>query len=286
MANPALEPDRRYEAVAISFPDRRAEARRRFRRFFLSLPVSCRDHARLFESYSLDIGLGGMSLLAEQPKPLGGELILQFSFSPDLYVEFHSEVIHASEQTDLGRQATVGLQFIRGTDTERKALASYLAGVANMAIPPQPTWSPALHWHRSEFLCERMVRVNGIGGTGGTEQTADAVPGWPGGWERQIQDEFLRAVIPDAWHEQGLQLSTVEATIHHAVGALTEAVLLLRLKITAIKRSTISVRFDYISPPSSRIVAQGQQIFVFSNANGRLIPVPAEFLAHYRQRYV
>jgi acyl-CoA thioesterase FadM len=278
MANPALEPDRRYEAVAISFPDRRAEARRRFRRFFLSLPVSCRDHARLFESYSLDIGLGGMSLLAEQPKPLGGELILQFSFSPDLYVEFHSEVIHASEQTDLGRQATVGLQFIRGTDTERKALASYLAGVANMAIPPQPTWSPALHWHRSEFLCERLVRVNGTGEA--------AVAAWPGGWEQQVQDEFIRAVIPDAWHEQGLQLSTVEATIHHAVGAATEAALLVRLKITAIKRSTISVRFDYLSPSTRRAVAQGQQIFAFSNADGRLIPVPAEFLAHYRQRYV
>jgi len=283
MANPALEPDRRYESVAISFPDRRAEARRRFRRFFLSLPVSCRDHARLFESYSLDIGLGGMSLLAEQPKPLGGELILQFSFSPDLYVEFHSEVIHASEQTDLGRQATVGLQFIRGTDTERKALASYLAGIANMAIPPQPTWSPALHWHRSEFLCERLVQVNG---TGGAEQTVGPPPGWPGGWERQVQDEFLRAVIPKNWHEQGLQLSSVEATIHHAVGAASEAALLLRLKVTAIKRSTISVRFDYLSPATRRVVAQGQQIFAFSNANGRLIPVPLEFLAHYRQRYV
>jgi len=280
MANPALEPDRRYESVAISFPDRRAETRRRFRRFFLSLPVSCRDHARLFESYSLDIGLGGMSLLAEQPKPLGGELILQFSFSTDLYVEFHSEVIHASEQTDLGRQATVGLQFIRGTDTERKALASYLAGVANMAIPPQPAWSPALHWHRSEFLCERLVQVNGTG------RTAGGVPGWPGGWERQVQEEFIRAVIPDAWHEQGLQLSTVEATIHHAVGAATEAAWLLRLKITAIKRSTISVRFDYLSPSTRRVVAQGQQIFAFSNASGRLIPVPAEFLVHYRQRYV
>lgn len=280
MANPALEPDRRFEAVAISFPDRRAEARRRFRRFFLSLPVSCRDHARLFESYSLDIGLGGMSLLAEQPKPLGGELILQFSFSPDLYVEFHSEVIHASEQTDLGRQATVGLQFIRGTDTERKALASYLAGVANMAIPPQPTWSPALRWHRSEFLCERLVRVNGAG------EAAGAVPAWPGGWERQVQDEFTRAVLPGAWHEQGLRLSTVEATIHHAVGAATESALLIRLRITAIKRSTISVRFDYLSPSTRQVVAQGQQIFAFSNTDGRLIPVPAEFLAHYRQRYV
>jgi acyl-CoA thioesterase FadM len=280
MANPALEPDRRYESVAISFPDRRAESRRRFRRFFLSLPVSCRDHARLFESYSLDIGLGGMSLLAEQPKPLGGELILQFSFSPDLYVEFHSEVIHASEQTDLGRQATVGLQFIRGTDTERKALASYLAGVANMAIPPQPTWSPALHWHRSEFLCERLVQVNGMGGGG---QMAGAAPG---GWERQVQDEFIRSVIPEGWSAQGLQLSTVEATIHHAVGAAPEAMLLLRLKITAIKRSTISVRFDYLSPATRRIVAQGQQIFAFSSANGRLIPVPSEFLAHYRQRFI
>lgn len=280
MANPALEPDRRYDSVAISFPDRRAESRRRFRRFFLSLPVSCRDHARLFESYSLDIGLGGMSLLAEQPKPLGGELILQFSFSPDLYVEFHSEVIHASEQTDLGRQATVGLQFIRGTDTERKALASYLAGVANMAIPPQSTWSPALHWHRSEFLCERLVQVNGMGGAG---QTAG---GAPGGWERQVQDEFIRSVIPEGWLAQGLQLSTVEATIHHAVGTGPEAMLLLRLKITAIKRSTISVRFDFLSPATRRIVSQGQQIFAFSSANGRLIPVPSEFLAHYRQRFI
>jgi len=283
MANPALEPDRRYESVAISFPDRRADARRRFRRFFLSLPVSCRDHARLFESYSLDIGLGGMSLLAEQPKPLGGELILQFSFSPDLYVEFHSEVIHASEQTDLGRQATVGLQFIRGTDTERKALASYLAGFANMAIPPQPAWSPALHWHRSEFLCERLVQVNEAEGAG---RAAGAVLGWPGGWERQIRDEFIRAVIPKDWHEQGLQLSTVEATIHHAVGAVSEAALLLRLRVTAIKRSTISVRFDYLTPTTRRVVAQGQQVFAFSNAGGRLIPVPLEFLAHYRQRYV
>jgi len=280
MANPALEPDRRYESVAISFPDRRADARRRFRRFFLSLPVSCRDHARLFESYSLDIGLGGISLMAEQPKPLGGELILQFSFSPDLYVEFHSEVIHASEQTDLGRQATVGLQFIRGTDTERKALASYLAGVANMVIPPQPSWSPALHWHRSEFLSEHLVQVNGTG------KAAGAATGWSNSWERQVQEEFIRAVIPESWHAQGLQLSTVEATIHHAVGAPHETTLLLRLKITAIKRSTISVRFEYVSPSSSRVVAQGQQIFVFSNTSGRLIPVPAEFLAHYRLRYV
>ncbi len=283
MANPALEPDRRYESVAVSFPDRRADARRRFRRFFLSLPVSCRDHARLFESYSLDIGLGGISLLAEQPKPLGGELILQFSFSPDLYVEFHSEVIHASEQTDLGRQATVGLQFIWGTDTERKALASYLAGVANMVIPPQPTWSPALHWHRSEFLCERLVQVNGTGGAG---PSAGVSLAWSGGWERQVQDEFIRAVIPAAWHERGLQLGTVEATIHHAVGAAQESTLLLRLKITAIKRSTISVRFEYLSPATRRVVAQGQQIVAFSSANGRLIPVPSEFLAHYRQRFV
>jgi acyl-CoA thioesterase FadM len=280
MANPAHEPDRRYEAVAISFPDRRASTRRRFRRFFLSLPVSCRENTRLFESHSLDIGLGGMSLLAEPSKLLGGELILQFSFSPDLYVEFHSEVIHASEQTDFGRQATLGLQFIRGTDTERKALASYLAGVANMAISPQPLWSPALHWHRSEFLCERLVRVDETG------EAAGAVTAWPGGWERQVEEEFSRAVIPDAWHEQGLQLSTVEATIHHAVCAATEAALLVRLKVTAIMRSTISVRFEYVSPSTRRVVAQGQQIFAFSNANGRLIPVPEEFLAHYRQRYV
>jgi acyl-CoA thioesterase FadM len=280
MANPALEPDRRFDSIAISFPDRRAETRRRFRRFLLSLPVSCRDHARLFESYSLDIGLGGMSMLAVQPKPLGGELILQFSFSPDLYVEFHSEVIHATEQTDFGRHMTVGLQFIRGTDTERKALASYLAGIANMAIPPQPAWSPTLHWHRSEFLCERAVQVTGTGEAG---QATAAVPG---GWERQIQEEFIRTVIPDAWHARGLQLTTVEATIHHAVGAAPEATLLLRLKVTAIKRSNINVRFDYLSPAARRIVAQGQQIFAFSNANGRLIPVPAEFLVHYRQRFV
>ncbi|HUJ78932.1 MAG TPA: PilZ domain-containing protein [Nitrospiria bacterium] len=279
MANPALEPDRRFESIAISFPDRRAETRRRFRRFLLSLPVSCRDHARLFESYSLDIGLGGMSMLAMQPKPLGGELILQFSFSPDLYVEFHSEVVHASDQNDPGRQATVGLQFIRGTDTERKALASYLAGVANMAIPPQPTWSPTLNWHRSEFLCEHMVQATGTGRTG----QADAAPME---WERQIKDEFVRAVIPDVWHARGLQLVTVEATIHHAVGATAEAALLLRLKITSIKRSTINVRFDYLSPATRRIVAQGQQIFAFSNTNGRLIPVPAEFLTYYRQRFV
>ncbi len=280
MANPATESDRRYETVSIAFPDRRAEPRRRFRRFLISLPVSCRNHARVVESYSLDIGLGGIALLAEQPKPLGGELILQFSFSPDLYVEFHSEVIHAAESTQLNRQAIIGLQFIRGTDTERKALASYLAGVANMTIQPQAAWAPGLPWHRAEFLSSRLVAVD-VGGGGAQHLTR-----WPGGWERQVQEEFALAVMPAELTENGLQLSTVEATIHHAVGVAPEATLLLRLRVAAIKRATITVRFQYVNPRTSQLVAEGQQLFAFFNLGGRLIPIPTEFLSHYRQRYV
>jgi acyl-CoA thioesterase FadM len=280
MANPAIESDRRYESASIPFPDRRTEARRRFRRFLLSLPVSCRDPVRLVESYSLDIGLGGISLLAEQPRPIGGEVVLQFSFSPDLYVEFHSEVVHAAESTELNRQATVGLQFIRGTDTERKALASYLAGVANMAITPQPAWTPGLHWHRAEFLTALLVKISVNGGA------MEAPLHWPGGWERQVQDEFVRAVMPAGWDVNGLHLGTVEATIHHVVGSALGTTLLLRLKVAAIKRATITVQFSYVNPRTNQVVAEGQQIFAFSNPGGRLIPVPAEFLTHYRQHYV
>lgn len=280
MANPAIESDRRYEAVSIPFSDRRADARRRFRRFLISLPVSCRDRAKLVESYSLDIGLGGISLLAEQPKSLGGELVLQFSFSPDLYVEFHSEVIHAAESTDLSRQATVGLQFIRGTDTERKALASYLAGVANMTIPPQTAWTAPGLWHRSEFLSSRLIKVEPDAGA--TER-----PGrWPGGWEQQVQEEFVRAVVPVELSDNGLRLATVEATIHHAIGVAPDSTLLLRLKVAAIKRATVNLHFYFVNPRTGRIVAEGQQVLAFSNPGGRLIPIPSEFLAHYRQRYI
>lgn len=281
MANPAIESDRRYDTVSIAFPDRRAEPRRRFRRFLLSLPVSCWDHTRLIESCSLDIGLGGINLLAEQPKPIGGELLLQFSFSPDIYVEFHSEVVHASESTDLRRQATVGLQFIRGTDTERKALASYLAGVANMTIPPHTGSVPGLLWHRSEYLSDRLVTIDG--GAGGLARGSLE---WPGGWERQVRDEFVRAVVPTAFLENGLQLSTVEATIHHAIGISPEGTLLLRVKVTSIKRATITVRFEYLHPRTRRVIADGQQIIAFTNPNGRLIPIPADFLSLYRQRHI
>ncbi|MEW6325784.1 MAG: PilZ domain-containing protein [Nitrospirota bacterium] len=279
MANPAIESDRRYETVSISFPDRRAEPRRRFRRFLISLPVSCRDRAKLVESYSLDIGLGGIALLAEQSAPIGGELILQFSFSPDLYVEFHSEVVHASESTELSRQATVGLQFIRGTDTERKALASYLAGIANMTIQPPAAWTAPGLWHRSEFLSSRLITMDPSAGPPGQ-------PGWPGGWERQVQEEFVRAVIPPELAENGLRLITVEGTIRHVIGAAPEATLLLRLKVSAIKRATVNLQLFFVNPGTGQIIAEGQQVLAFANPGGRLIPVPSEFLAHYRQRFI
>ena len=281
LANPSLESDRRFDTVSISFPDRRLESRRRFRRFLLSLPVSCRDRTRLVESSSIDIGLGGISLLTDQSKVVGDELILQFSFSRDLYVEFHGEVIHAAEGTEPRRQASLGLQFIRGTDTERKALASYLAGVANMAIPSQASWVPGLNWHRSEFLGDRIVTVN--------RQGQDQPSGMPGGlwqWESQVQDEFVRAVVPSNFSESGLRLTTVEATIHHVGGTQYDRTARLRLKVMAMKRATIVVRFEYLHPQNGMLIAEGQQIFAFVNPNGRLIPIPTDFLTVYRQRYI
>jgi acyl-CoA thioesterase FadM/Tfp pilus assembly protein PilZ len=280
MVNPAIESDRRFQTNSITFPDRRVESRRRFRRFLLTMPVSCRDQARLIESYSVDIGLGGIALLAESSKPVGDEIVLQFSFSPDLYVEFHSEVVHIADSSDLRRQAMLGLQFIRGTDTERKALASYLAGVANMAIPPQTGAASGQFWHRAEYLTDRLVTVNG------------RKPGAPGSsanlwdWECQVQEEFIHAALPAVFTDNGLRLSTVEATIHHAAGGVDEQELLLRLRVIAIKRSTITIRFEYVDPERHMIVAEGQQVFTFANQNGRFIPIPAEFLAAYRQRYI
>ena len=281
MVNPATDSDRRYDAASITFPERRTETRRRFRRFLISLPVSCRDRAYLSESYSLDIGLGGIGLFTEQLKPLGSELLLQFSFSPDLYVEFHSEVIHAAESTDLRRQATVGLQFIRGTDTERKALASYLAGVANMAIPPQPNWVPGLVWHRSEYLTDRVIHMSGT-------QDPGALPTmeWPWGWERQVHAEFVRAAIPDAFSAGGLRLSTVEATIHHGTGLQDQSTVRLRIKVTGIKRATMTTRFEYLHPDTQQIISEGQQVFAFMNPQGRMIPIPSDFLAAYQRRYI
>lgn len=279
MANPSIESDRRFQSATVSFPDRRIESRRRFRRFLLAMPVSCRDHARLVESYSVDIGLGGIALLAQQSRPIGDEIVLQFSFSSDLYVEFHSEVVHMADSSDLRRQAMLGLQFIRGTDTERKALASYLAGVANMSIPPQPGWTPGQPWHRAEYLIERLVATDGKG----PGAPASSTNFWD--WERQVQAEFVRAAVPAVFSDNGLQLTTVEATIHHATGVVDDPELLLRLKVTAIKRATIMIRFEYLEPRSRAIVAEGQQVFTFANQNGRFLPVPVEFLAAYRQRY-
>ena len=87
---------------------------------------------------TIDISAGGISVLMANPMPEGSEVRLAFQLpETERSVQCHGRIVHVSSSTIDPELNEVGVQFMRIMARDRKVIADYVLGRADVAA-----WAP------------------------------------------------------------------------------------------------------------------------------------------------
>jgi acyl-CoA thioesterase FadM len=94
-------------------------------------------------------------------------------------------------------------------------------------------------------------------------------------WQGRAREEFFRYLVPHAAaFFESFQIVTAEALVQYRAELLFSEQVAVEVRIAAITKATVSLRFIYRKVITGNIAAEGFQRLVFMDHADRIVPVP------------
>jgi len=96
-------------------------------------------------------------------------------------------------------------------------------------------------------------------------------------WQGRAREEFFMAFLPTAAAlMEAFRIVTWEASVRYKRELLLHEPVAIEIRIEELTRTSVVLRFTYRHAERRDVVAEGRQRLVFTDQDGRIVPLPDE----------
>ena len=96
-------------------------------------------------------------------------------------------------------------------------------------------------------------------------------------WQGRAREEFFRSALPTAREVmETFRIVTWEASVRYKRELLLHEPVAIEIRIEELTRTSVVLRFTYRHAERRDVVAEGRQRLVFTDQDGRIVPLPDE----------